>query len=108
MASGWPVSEDSFVAVSFPWVLLWLLPQRIDTGLVERRNRRRKFESSSPHRADVTLVITAISEDSPRRFNAAIDGTLRNQPTLPDPIHDFFPADHAAGTAQQEQDEIED
>ena len=76
--------------------------------LIQRRNRRRKFESSSPHRADVTLVITAISEDSPRRFNTAIDRSLRNQPTLPDPIHDFFPADHAAGTAQQEQDEIED
>ena len=89
-------------------MLLWLLPQRIDTGLVERLNRRRKFESSSPHRPDVALVITAISEDSPRHFNAAIDRTLRNHPTLPDPIHDFFPADYAAGTAQQEEDEIED
>jgi hypothetical protein len=87
---------------------LWLLSQRIDTRLAERRNRGRKFESSAPHRADVTLVIAAISEDSPRRFNAAIDGALRNQPASPNPVHDFFPADHTALTAQQEEYEIED
>src|SRR5579862_7067605 len=99
--------QRSLIRGSSP-VLLCLLPRRINTGLVECRNRRRKFESSSPHRTDATLVITAISENSPRHFNAAIDRTFRNQPTMPDPIHDFFTADHAAGTAQQEQDEIED
>ena len=93
-----------------PRVLWCLLPRRIDTGLVliQCRNRRRKFESSSPHRADITLVITAVSEDSPRRFNTAIDRRVGNHPAPPDPINDFIAANHAAGMAQKEQDEIED
>src|SRR5579871_732858 len=71
-------------------------------------NLRGEFESSSPHGTDITLVVAAIPKDSPRQFDAAIDRRLGNHTALPDRLNDFVAADHPAGMAQKEQDEIED